>query len=644
MARNWFSHAHSYKPCLPVRRWRLRVEELETRCLLSATILVDNGWSHQVINGWGTEYTKEYEPGADQIATILSLAYGQLHLNLGQAGQLLEAPVPDFTQTRDSDPDPFTINWNGFQGWQEQDDHDNWINAPSTIQDGNGNFLTAKQLGYTDYFLGTSFPNIRWENPWLDHIRQTDPATYRQKVARELLAYELYYQNNYGETPPLFQFGNEELTGNHAIYAGGSQDSYPGGPTQEMVDLIKTSGQRLADNGIGPVQFIAGTEETESASLGLARAILADPAAAQYVGVIGYHEYPYGSEYSSLARVLQDSGTGHPLADGIQVRNQLRDLGARYGLPVWLTEVSHGSDGGLASDTFDSLRARAIDIHDNLIYADMSGFFFQGVYWDTVLQQNHFGDRLTLAQLQALDGDSFVVLGDPTTNTWQLTTGAYALGHYSRWVLPGDVRVEAGSDNPLVQVTAFRDDADGADSFVLINNSAQDQQVTISLANGSFGDVLSGEQSTAAALWNPLGGITPDDANDVTLTLPAQSVTSLWAPLGGPSPHPARHLPRPDAPRSVRPMGIDLAEGLHTLRVDATSGTPNPVDAAGAKVSGPARAGRPVAAQAQLPVSGETSRFGSGDALPRRLRTSHPGRIAVFVSIFAAIDDGNSYF
>jgi hypothetical protein len=513
---------------------------MESRRLLSVTVQVDNGVTHQVINGWGTEYTKEYEPDAGQIAEILSLVYGQLHLNLGQAGQLLEAPVPDFTRTQDSDPDPFTINWNGFQGWQEQDMHDNWINAPSTIQDDSGNYLTARQLGYTDYLLGTSFPNIRWENPWLDGIRRTDPQQYLDKLAREVLAYELYYQNNYGETPALFQLGNEELTGNHAIYAGGTQDTYPGGPTQEMVDLVKTVGQRLADNGFGQVQFLVGTEETEYSSYALANSILSDPVARQYVGVIGYHEYPYGSEYSSLARVLQDSGTGNPPHDAIQIRNQLRDLGQQYGVPVWLTEVSHGNVGGLQGDTFDALRARAIQIHDDLIYADMAGFFFQGAYWDTVLQQNHFGDHLTLAQLQRQDGDAFVVVGDPTTDTWQLTMGAYALGHYSRWVQSGDIRVDATSDNPLVQVTAFRDDAQGTDSFVLINNSSEDQEVTLSLVGAAFGGDLSGEQSTASALWSPLDGITPTDPNDATVILPAQSVTSLAAPLdsGPPSPAP----------------------------------------------------------------------------------------------------------
>jgi hypothetical protein len=528
---------------------RLIVEQLEARNLLSAALTIDNAVTHQVISGWGTEYTKEYEPGPDQLAEILSLAYGVLNLNLGQAGQLLEAPVPDFTQTADSDPDPFTINWNGFQGWQEQDTHDNWINAPSTIQDGNGNYLTARDLGFTGYVLGNSFPNLRWENPWLDPIRQSDVATYRNKVAREVLAYELYYQNNYGEVPPLFQFGNEEITGNHAIYANGTQDSYPGGSTQEMVDLIKTTGQRLADNGLGSVQFLVGTEETVSASYDLASAILSDPQAAQYVGALAYHEYPYGSAYSSLARVLHDSGTGNPPPQEIQIRNQLRDLAERNGLPLWLDEVSHGSEGGgglqgLPGDSFDSVRARAIDIHDNLIYADISGFWLQGTYWDTVLQHGHFGDNLSLAQLQALDGADFAVLGDPTTDTWQLTTGAYALGHYSRWVHPGDIRIDGNSDNPLVQISAFRDDANGNDVFVLINNSSQDETVTLSLANATFAGALSGEQSTAGALWTPLSGIMPDDDTHVTIVLPDQSVVSLAAPVGSPAGPTARSLAR----------------------------------------------------------------------------------------------------
>jgi hypothetical protein len=306
-----------------------------------------------------------------------------------------------------------------------------------------------------------------------------------------------------------------------------------------MVDLIKVSGNRLTSNGFGAVKFLVGTEETVTSSYNVAKAILADPQAAQYVGVLGYHEYPYGSPYSSLAWLLNTSGTCHPLADEIQNRNQLRDLANQYGVPLWLDEVSHGSEPGggyqgLAGDSFDSVRARAIDIHDNLIYANMNGFWLQGAYWDTVLQKEHFGNDTTLGQLQALDGADFVVLADPTTNTYQLTTGAYSLGHYARWVNPGDIRVDANSDNGLVQISAFRDDTNASEVCVLINNSSQDQTVTLTLANGTFGGQLYGEQSTAGALWSPLSGIVPTDETHVTLMLPAQSVVSLAGPLGSP--------------------------------------------------------------------------------------------------------------
>lgn len=550
--------AYHVRPLRRRAQVRLTIEPLEARNLLTVTVGIDNTVTHQVISGWGAEYSKHYEPGPSQIAEILSLVYGQVGLNLGQADQLLEAPVPDFSRTADSDPDAFTINWNGFQGWNEQDTHDNWINAPSTIQDGGGNYLTAKDLGFTGYVLGSSFPNIRWENRWLDGIRRTDLTQYRNKVAREVLAYELYYQNNYGEVPSLFQFGNEEISGNHALLANGTDDTYPGGPTQEMVDLIKTTGQRLADNGLGSVQFLVSSEETTGSSLSLARAILSDPQAAQYVGAISYHEYPYGSAYSSLARVLRDSGTGNPLVSEIQARNQLRDLATQSGVPVWLTEVSHGSDPGdglpgVPGDSFDSLRGRAIDIHDNLVYADISGFWLQGTYWDTQLQFDHFGQRETLAQLQAQQGADMAVLGDPATDTWQLTTGGYAIGHYARWVPAGSIRVDASSDDPLVQVTAFYVPASNTESFVLINNSNQDRMVTLNLAGAAYADSLVGEQSTAGNLWNPLSGITPTDGTHVTLTLPAQSVTSLSAPLdSGGSPH---------GPHSHHPHSVPAASG-----------------------------------------------------------------------------------
>jgi hypothetical protein len=51
----------------------------------------------------------------------------------------------------------------------------------------------------------------------------------------------------------------------------------------------------------------------------------------------------------------------------VAVRRSLRDLGRKYALPVWMTEVSHGDVPALS---FDGLLGRAIHIHDELVYAN----------------------------------------------------------------------------------------------------------------------------------------------------------------------------------------------------------------------------------------------------------------------------------
>src|SRR5262249_19689478 len=94
------------------------------------------------------------------------------------------------------------------------------------------------------------------------------------------------------------------------------------------------------------------------------------------------------------------------------------------------------------------------------------------------------------------------------------------------------------------------------------------REVTLTLAGATFAGDLVGEQSTAAALWNPLGGITPTDPTDVTVVLPAQSVTSLSAPLGPATGSPA-HRPAPGIPPScvglapaIPPSGVGLAPAI----------------------------------------------------------------------------------
>jgi hypothetical protein len=173
-----------------------------------------------------------------------------------------------------------------------------------------------------------------------------------------------------------------------------------------------------------------------------------------------------------------------------------------------------------------------------LIYANISAFLLQGSYYDTALEAGHFGQRLTLSQLKSQIGSDFAVLGDPYANggagQFDITTGGYAVGHYARWVKKGDVRVDAPSSDPLVMVTAFQSSARGAITFVLINNDRLPRPVTLTLSGNQFSGNLSGEQSTSGSYWSSLGTIAPTDANDLTIIVPAFSVTSLSGPITQP--------------------------------------------------------------------------------------------------------------
>jgi hypothetical protein len=550
-------------------------------------VAVETGTTYQTMLGFGSEYVGINSPPLtlrpSQLGEVLTLAFGQVQLTMGDADQLLEAPGPGIYPGQDSNPgnafsvdqsaaswgnNPTTWSTNGWQGWSLSNTHNSWIAGQSSTPDGQGGFLTAKQLGFTDYFLGSTFPNLKYENPWLAAIRDRGNLTdYRNKVARQVLAYVVWYQNMYGEIPALMQFGNEEWSGIHALFTQADMDTYPvanydRAGVQEMVDLIYTSGARLQANTgslitLTPPQFIVGREETVGDSYEMASAVLtgtpagqAPGAAAPYAGAIAYGEYPYGGEFSNLANLLadaagtNDAGTpGAPSSAEIAIRGQIRDLGAAYHLPLILGEVSHGTSNNnngvyassLDGNTMDALRGRAIDIHYNLIYANISAFILQGAYYDTVLEAAHTGQNLALGRIKTWMGPDFAVLGDPNANggagQFDITTGGYAIGHYARWVKKGDVRVAATSTDPLVMVTAFTSAARGTVSFILINNSTQPRSATFSLSGNQFNGNLSGEQSTNGSYWSPLGNIAPSDATDVTITLPALSVTSLSGPI-----------------------------------------------------------------------------------------------------------------
>ena len=469
-----------------------------------ARIVVDNGQQHQVMEGFGATTGSGTPPGDDVMGAmrpkIMDAVYSQVKLNMGDIhcgpyeGRWDKTPPDSLPPTSADNDDPDVFDWKGWN-WQRSDD------AKARLVD------IAGPMGFDDYMLRGGI-NTRWGDKWLAEMRTKDRDLYLRHAAKNAVAILIRWRTEYKIVPRWHQLFNEPTTGNHEV---------AGANAREVVDLVKACGSRFRKEGFRDIKMAVPSEETEESSLAMAKAILADPDARQYVGAIAYHTYPYGSIYCDIGRILATSGSGRPDPGRIKVRNEIRDLAKKHGLQVWMTEVSHGN-----ADAFDTLRGRAIHIHDELLYADASSYWAMG---------NVANTRAVRSGAAAAKSEDSVVTFDPRAGTFQIRGIGYAIGHYARWISRGAVRLEAASDNPLVQVTAFRDDARGTLVLVLINNEPGAVRAKADLKGLGDKNALrfEGEQSTRAAFWAKIKPFDADSADSASIELPAQSVTTISA-------------------------------------------------------------------------------------------------------------------
>jgi O-glycosyl hydrolase len=416
----------------------------------------------------------------DAVVAQVGLTMGQLELTP------YERFDPATRRTGNDDDDADRFNWSAFN-FVRSDGHKRGI------------VDLARPLGF-DNFMLHSGTNVRWADPWLGEIRRRDYAGYLREMAENVVAPLVYWRDRYGVVPRWHHLFNEPITGNAELN---------GATHRELVDLVKAVGARLRREGFAQLRLVVPSEETEEASLAAARAILADPEARQYVGAISFHTYPYGSIYSDVNRVLSTSGSGQPDAARIAVRRELRELARGHGLQVWMTEVSNGR-----ANMMDSMRGRAIHIHDELRYAGVSSFWAMFAAWDGFSARG------------ACDEDCPVFF-NRVRGTITISGSGRAIGHYARWVKRGAHWVDSSTDDPLVLASAFRDDARHTLITVIVNNHREPVRLALQTACQACTGDLRGEQSSAQGYWLPLQGAERLEDGHWSVALPPRSVTSV---------------------------------------------------------------------------------------------------------------------
>src|SRR5450432_385609 len=469
----------------------------------TVNVAVDVRVVHQTWHGFGATHESLVYGGTGDVLTVsqrqraVDALFAQVKISTGQAHATFEAPRSStlasfFGAGANDNADPLVIDPNGFfTGLGDA--------FKSKVVDIGGSPLDL----YPDVKISTKYANM-----WLASLEQSSYDAFLNECAEQALAGVQYWQKTYGAIPAFAMLFNEPLSGNGEL---------AGGNVAAVVDIVKRTGQRLAANGLGSVKLVVPAEETEEKSLATATAIMNDVEARKYVGAIAYHTYPYGSTYSYVPNILPTSGAGKPDASRIQVRGQLRDLGAKYGVPVWMTEVSHAylqSDGVQATD-FRILRGRAIHIHDELVYADAAAYFGMNSIWDQMSQAGHFGTDGS--EIMIAEHDTIVLVQQPSDSVTITSTGR-AIGHYARFIRRGAKRIDATSNDPLLLVSAFRDDSQGARVvLVAINNAPDVRTLKVATSGVSISGAVAGEQSTASAVWKATPAVTPTSATSFTV-------------------------------------------------------------------------------------------------------------------------------
>ena len=464
-------------------------------------VTIDNTQEHQTMEGFGaTHIPLSYQKTGDNLSSDLrdqaiDSVYNQVGITMGNLeGALLESPGT-YEERANDNGNPFKINWNGFQTFWADEMKEKVVDL-------------AKPFGFDNYFLGQKI-NVRWASPWLKNIRNTNYKRYLNEAAEQVVAGQIYWRDTYDIVPRYQMLFNEPLSGNKEL-----QD----GNVKNVVDIVKRSGASLYKKGFRKIKFVIPNETTVEKSLSTITAVLSNSKASRYVGAIGYHTY--SSVYASISKILNTSGKGNPDNDEIAVRKKLRNISKKYGIPVWMTEISYGGVGSLS---FDDFRGRAIHIHDELIYANASAYFGMNNMWDTTSHEEHFGNS------DIFNEEGNVILIDNDTETVYITGMGYAIGHYARWIKKSAIRIETTSSDALVQVTAFRNDSQKQMALVIINNASSEKTMNVNIVSLSLSssENLTGEQSTSEAYWKQLTPFAPKNSNSFTLTLPAESVTTV---------------------------------------------------------------------------------------------------------------------
>lgn len=452
-------------------------------------ISIDASVRFQTFAGFGATLTPfgtdgifhSHDPSQPEKVSVTSEQHAAIAQMLFQELGLTRTRVfPDGFEPQNDNADPFTFNANAYD-WSKVNELTDFVSL-------------ARPYGLSTWWASFSVDS-GVAQAWLRKSADScalDPLKLDEDV-EWLLAAALRFRE-LGDELPYLTINNEP-------------DLCPKIVISDYVEIVKRLGKRMRDFGLSTKIVVSDGWIPENA-IEYMQAVLADPEASQYVGALAFHAY---DGYDNPHQILQTSALGNPPLANISVRERIRDLAVSKGLPVWMTEVCYCVPREFS--TFQLLLARLNHLQDELTVTNVSAFDAMNLYF---IERPGVYDELVHVYFNA----------DGTLNHSEVSPYGKMLGHYSRFIEPGSVRIKVESSDPLVRVVGF-EQPNRSLTFVLINNNPTEVQIKLSLGGlHSIPVSYSVLVSSDSDLWEEQPNVRIDGAS-FGLTLKPYSVTTL---------------------------------------------------------------------------------------------------------------------
>lgn len=413
-------------------------------------------------------------------------------------------------ETNDND-DPATMAWNAFT-WEGDS------RKPQTR-----NFRDNRRNGIAEWpeFLKQAIPlGLQYWIPtpgsmpeWLQKMFESDHPNRYEEYAEWAAAQLLYLKKMTGYEAPYWSMFNEPDVKNWKSSA-------------MWIPWIQATGRRFRKEGLSTKIMFPDNAGVFDA-VDMTAAVMQDAEARQYIGALAYHHYRSSGKSPQpwldlAAKTPPTADLEHKLLSGIR---GMATLATKFGLPSWQTESAYYPQFTKTVSPWDVGMGRANEVHYEIANGAaaveaMSLFAPDALdtrYDATIRYEGHH-------ILLRTDGER-VSLWAATPDT------AGVLAQWSRFVRPGDYRIEGASNDPLVNVTAFASEKNERYVAVMINNSSEPRDATLKLSNAKWQS-----QEVAAYLTDAthIVGSNPaarqGNSDLVALPLMPKSVTSvIWS-------------------------------------------------------------------------------------------------------------------